>query len=162
MQQRVDGRRRVEGIGQPHVQRKLCRLAHGADENQQGDGGHGAHFQSAGPKRNHGLSLCGAGEELAKIQRAEDTVSQGDGGEKRHIAEALHDERPECAANRRWMGVVIREQRQDRKSTRLNSSHSQISYAVFCLKKKKKEIRRGSAEECYEKGGIRWPRRAPC
>src|SRR2546427_8483952 len=28
-------------------------------------------------------------------------------------------------------------QTQDRKSTRLNSSHSQISYAVFCLKKKK-------------------------
>src|SRR2546430_4521240 len=27
--------------------------------------------------------------------------------------------------------------KQDRKSTRLNSSHSQISYAVFCLKKKK-------------------------
>src|SRR2546427_2054770 len=32
----------------------------------------------------------------------------------------------------RWMP-------RDRKSTRLNSSHSQISYAVFCLKKKKKE-----------------------
>src|SRR2546427_13277011 len=29
----------------------------------------------------------------------------------------------------------------DRKSTRLNSSHSQISYAVFCLKKKKKRER---------------------
>src|SRR2546430_10323442 len=29
------------------------------------------------------------------------------------------------------------EMKQDRKSTRLNSSHSQISYAVFCLKKKK-------------------------
>src|SRR5688572_32113275 len=28
----------------------------------------------------------------------------------------------------------------DRKSTRLNSSHSQISYAVFCLKKKKNKI----------------------
>src|SRR2546428_4801684 len=28
----------------------------------------------------------------------------------------------------------------DRKSTRLNSSHDQISYAVFCLKKKKKKI----------------------
>src|SRR2546427_6816972 len=28
----------------------------------------------------------------------------------------------------------------DRKSTRLNSSHSQISYAVFCLKKKKKQL----------------------
>src|SRR2546427_10514696 len=30
----------------------------------------------------------------------------------------------------------------DRKSTRLNSSHSQISYAVFCLKKKKNKERR--------------------
>src|SRR2546421_9567588 len=29
----------------------------------------------------------------------------------------------------------------DRKSTRLNSSHDQISYAVFCLKKKKSRIR---------------------
>src|SRR2546430_10187285 len=29
----------------------------------------------------------------------------------------------------------------DRKSTRLNSSHSQISYAVFCLKKKKKKLK---------------------
>src|SRR2546427_10983508 len=32
-----------------------------------------------------------------------------------------------------------RGEREDRKSTRLNSSHSQISYAVFCLKKKKKQ-----------------------
>src|SRR5205085_9627510 len=31
--------------------------------------------------------------------------------------------------------------RRDRKSTRLNSSHSQISYAVFCLKKKKHKVR---------------------
>src|SRR2546429_5904733 len=30
---------------------------------------------------------------------------------------------------------------QDRKSTRLNSSHGYISYAVFCLKKKKKYVR---------------------
>src|SRR2546430_12062728 len=30
---------------------------------------------------------------------------------------------------------------EDRKSTRLNSSHSQISYAVFCLKKKNKPLR---------------------
>src|SRR5688572_31723276 len=36
------------------------------------------------------------------------------------------------AADRRHQAV-------DRKSTRLNSSHSQISYAVFCLKKKKKK-----------------------
>src|SRR3989475_4173166 len=33
----------------------------------------------------------------------------------------------------------------DRKSTRLNSSHSQISYAVFCLKKKKKINRSNSS-----------------
>src|SRR2546430_13639188 len=33
-----------------------------------------------------------------------------------------------------WQDVWLSE---DRKSTRLNSSHSQISYAVFCLKKKK-------------------------
>src|SRR5438094_6751247 len=32
--------------------------------------------------------------------------------------------------------------RQDRKSTRLNSSHRTISYAVFCLKKKKKKERK--------------------
>src|SRR3989475_6185492 len=32
-----------------------------------------------------------------------------------------------------------RQEYTDRKSTRLNSSHSQISYAVFCLKKKKKK-----------------------
>src|SRR2546430_5795634 len=36
----------------------------------------------------------------------------------------------------------------DRKSTRLNSSHSQISYAVFCLKKKKKK------KETYQDSGV--------
>src|SRR5688572_31598103 len=35
--------------------------------------------------------------------------------------------------------VEITGRLEDRKSTRLNSSHSQISYAVFCLKKKKKK-----------------------
>src|SRR2546430_7587508 len=34
--------------------------------------------------------------------------------------------------------TVLQQPQKDRKSTRLNSSHSQISYAVFCLKKKKK------------------------
>src|SRR3989475_6772074 len=36
--------------------------------------------------------------------------------------------------------VVTNPHNPDRKSTRLNSSHSQISYAVFCLKKKKKDM----------------------
>src|SRR3712207_7298773 len=35
-----------------------------------------------------------------------------------------------------WASMLLR----DRKSTRLNSSHANISYAVFCLKKKKKSI----------------------
>src|SRR3712207_8069517 len=36
------------------------------------------------------------------------------------------------------VGVLVGQDRGDRKSTRLNSSHANISYAVFCLKKKKK------------------------
>src|SRR2546430_5545037 len=43
--------------------------------------------------------------------------------------------RPE---RREFPEVVVVGDSADRKSTRLNSSHSQISYAVFCLKKKKK------------------------
>src|SRR2546430_12320683 len=38
----------------------------------------------------------------------------------------------------------------DRKSTRLNSSHSQISYAVFCLKKKKQIITIAVCVSSYE------------
>src|SRR2546430_13672882 len=38
------------------------------------------------------------------------------------------------------------QRRPDRKSTRLNSSHSQISYAVFCLKKKILRVRRSPGE----------------
>src|SRR2546426_5597570 len=38
-----------------------------------------------------------------------------------------------------WKSCRVREDNIDRKSTRLNSSHLVISYAVFCLKKKKKK-----------------------
>src|SRR2546421_6996276 len=38
----------------------------------------------------------------------------------------------------------------DRKSTRLNSSHDQISYAVFCLKKKKKKQKKGEVIKILE------------
>src|SRR3990167_4608100 len=38
----------------------------------------------------------------------------------------------------------------DRKSTRLNSSHSQISYAVFCLKKKNISNKRGAHSFVYD------------
>src|SRR2546427_2195792 len=43
----------------------------------------------------------------------------------------------------------------DRKSTRLNSSHSQISYAVFCLKKKKKTIQHQYDQTLYLPGSER-------
>src|SRR5256886_12315536 len=49
------------------------------------------------------------------------------------LARQTTDDLPPLHASR---GDVPREF-EDRKSTRLNSSHSQISYAVFCLKKKK-------------------------
>src|SRR5256885_10349909 len=63
---------------------------------------------------------------------------------------SLHDALPispyGCAGERSAPGVVVNDihsqlnatRVQDRKSTRLNSSHLVISYAVFCLKKKKK------------------------
>src|SRR2546430_13073349 len=54
------------------------------------------------------------------------------GSEPGHESQCIH-----CRAqvdNEQSCGQEIK----DRKSTRLNSSHSQISYAVFCLKKKKK------------------------
>src|SRR5699024_12106689 len=45
----------------------------------------------------------------------------------------------ECYADDRTYQCCTTTCRQDRKSTRLNSSHVSISYAVFCLKKKRKE-----------------------
>src|SRR2546427_7327658 len=49
---------------------------------------------------------------------------------QRHPRDSKSGEEDQCQRN----------SREDRKSTRLNSSHSQISYAVFCLKKKKQNI----------------------
>src|SRR2546430_8617741 len=50
----------------------------------------------------------------------------------------MADRRERVADFVRDVGGEPAERGEDRKSTRLNSSHSQISYAVFCLKKKKK------------------------
>src|SRR5688572_31792909 len=64
--------------------------------------------------------------------RSYEAVKKGDVGAVR----ALLARRPE---------IEQRTHRADRKSTRLNSSHSQISYAVFCLKKKKKKKKNQTA-----------------
>src|SRR2546422_7567183 len=62
-----------------------------------------------------------------------------------------HDGEGEAQVGNEWEGVPRRaghglrrdQGKQDRKSTRLNSSHGYISYAVFCLKKKKQQIHTG-------------------
>src|SRR5688572_31558837 len=63
------------------------------------------------------------------------------GAAERHLEgrPALHQSGPVRPARRRSRRGRLSgpSRRRDRKSTRLNSSHSQISYAVFCLKKKK-------------------------
>src|SRR2546430_8618615 len=46
-------------------------------------------------------------------------------------------------ASRETVAELLNSALEDRKSTRLNSSHSQISYAVFCLKKKKQDPQPG-------------------
>src|SRR2546430_4102849 len=86
-------------------------------------------FRSPAPERRvqHELHAARFVEEALQHQRllrrndAEDLVR------RREILDDLP---------RRGLGQP-RDLRPDRKSTRLNSSHSQISYAVFCLKKKK-------------------------
>src|SRR5687768_7392765 len=55
------------------------------------------------------------------------------------IAENLAELAPKLISNPKVAVVEVPMPDQDRKSTRLNSSHGYISYAVFCLKKKKKK-----------------------
>src|SRR5688572_33097990 len=58
---------------------------------------------------------------------------------KQHIKKVENGEKiPDDDSSLHSINVAC-EKFKDRKSTRLNSSHSQISYAVFCLKKKKKK-----------------------
>src|SRR5689334_24514013 len=86
-------------------------------------------FRSEVRARNH-----------ADDARLGDQARQDLRGRGRELAiEMQHDERRlQLAFAERLEG--------DRKSTRLNSSHSSISYAVFCLKKKTRELTRTS---CY-------------
>src|SRR2546430_6916478 len=56
-------------------------------------------------------------------------------------------ERPDQAVMRpqRWKKIGLEFQPTDRKRTRLNSSHSQISYAVFCLKQRTRKTEEPSS-----------------
>src|SRR5688572_32191971 len=68
------------------------------------------------------------------------------------MSKRLASGRPGCGRLARpgWCAVT-RSRTGDRKSTRLNSSHSQISYAVFCLKKKKKKKKKNKSNKKKKK-----------
>src|SRR3712207_7308951 len=72
-----------------------------------------------------------------RLRAPDDVRVRRAGGERDDRALAVPD--PPCDVDRG--GGAVRERQRDaridRKSTRLNSSHANISYAVFCLKKKK-------------------------
>src|SRR3712207_8919947 len=58
-------------------------------------------------------------------------------GALRHLRRGRRPQRGRAGADRGQHVLRLDPGREDRKSTRLNSSHANISYAVFCLKKKK-------------------------
>src|SRR5690349_22842616 len=58
--------------------------------------------------------------------------------------------RPRCIRASGALPIDV-SQKRDRKSTRLNSSHVEISYAVFCLKKKKKKKNKIKTEKKKKK-----------
>src|SRR3712207_7464375 len=68
-------------------------------------------------------------EVRSKPEQAREKIVEGMLGKRFFAAQVLADQ-PWIHDDKRTVG-------QDRKSTRLNSSHANISYAVFCLKKKK-------------------------
>src|SRR2546430_9503382 len=74
-------------------------------------------------------------------------------GEIEHFAERHHWVEPHGIADVLRdvveVGAVPLGDDQDRKSTRLNSSHSQISYAVFCLKKKNTQYATAAVSHTY-------------
>src|SRR3712207_8599797 len=71
------------------------------------------------------------------------TLFRSDHGEpaRRGVLRQRRDRHRQRGGERRRgeVGELAADVLQDRKSTRLNSSHANISYAVFCLKKKKKK-----------------------
>src|SRR2546430_4341508 len=75
------------------------------------------------------------GAESGMFLRRLDGLLQGEENFYEAVFESLR-----LGAGSREQGAVRAAATADRKSTRLNSSHSQISYAVFCLKKKKNKF----------------------
>src|SRR3712207_8626394 len=74
-------------------------------------------------------ALVAGGVAVVRARQRRDRVGDA------HVAVAQH----QPAAGHRVDGLVLLAGEQDRKSTRLNSSHANISYAVFCLKKNQRK-----------------------
>src|SRR2546430_12278781 len=77
---------------------------------------------------------CQASRSPKSVLRGDPQIVRA-GGVERWLASSHNGSDVITDSGQRAVGVV-QDLGQDRKSTRLNSSHSQISYAVFCLKKK--------------------------
>src|SRR5688572_31177467 len=108
-------------------------------------------------ERHIGTTTAAAGPAALSETGEMETTLRGVGvshgvaiGEVRHMGTAVLEPpakqipvddapREQNRARRAVEAVAADLSARDRKSTRLNSSHSQISYAVFCLKKKKKK-----------------------
>src|SRR5471030_3485337 len=104
-----------------------------------------------------GQKAASGGIQVDVLATDNNTVGMGDAGirffffsSRRRHTRCLSDWSSDvCSSDLdyRWQArtggkaAARREPRQDRKSTRLNSSHLGISYAVFCLKKKKKKTK---------------------
>src|SRR5690242_21412277 len=74
--------------------------------------------------------------------RLDEERGRGQDDARPERAQRAPDERPDRDGRDEGGGDEEQAVEEDRKSTRLNSSHMSISYAVFCLKKKKKKERK--------------------
>src|SRR5205809_1246096 len=87
--------------------------------------------------------------DIPNFWRAYDLAAGKDSAERTRIFQTVYLQ-PGSPGLRDWMRVrlmnrdTVRARMIDRKSTRLNSSHGYISYAVFCLKKKKNNLMHNS------------------
>src|SRR3712207_7700253 len=74
---------------------------------------------------------------LFRSKEVSDLRDESDKSGIRLVIELKRDAVPKVALNKLYKHTPMQTTFGDRKSTRLNSSHANISYAVFCLKKKK-------------------------
>src|SRR3989454_4953025 len=115
-------------LGSAHPQASFHWVVLSADAEREREARHSA-----------GLFLPKTGDHQIVVQRFRDGFFPYVGTEIKEYFEALKQQASPDVIFTHYRGDRHQDHRQDRKSTRLNSSHLVISYAVFCLKKKKKK-----------------------